>query len=59
MNQKITPEVGEMRGETEVVVAAVGLPTLAPGEKVRPSFSDTHPRAARELGEMFTGERRQ
>ena len=31
----------------------VGLPTLAPGEEIRPAFSDTHPRAARELGEMI------
>ena len=31
----------------------VGLPTLAHGEEIRPAFSDTHPRAARELGEMI------
>lgn len=34
----------------------VGLPTLAPGEEIRLAFSDTHPRAARELGEIIGGE---
>jgi len=31
----------------------IGLPELKPGEEPRPAFSDTHPRAARELGEMI------
>lgn len=35
---------------------AVGLPELAPGEEPKPAFSDTHPRAARELGELITGD---
>lgn len=34
----------------------IGLPSLAPGEEVRPAFSDTHPRAAREFGSLFTRE---
>ena len=35
---------------------AVGLPELKPGEEPRPVFSDTHPRAARELGDLIRGE---
>lgn len=33
----------------------IGLPVLASGEEIRPVFSDTHPRAARELGELIAG----
>lgn len=36
--------------------AMVGLPELKPGEEPRPAFSDTHPRAARELGELIQKE---
>ena len=43
------------RPDGSVQEPPVGLPTLAPGEEVRPAFSDTHPRAARELGETIQG----
>lgn len=33
----------------------IGLPELKPGEEARPDFSDTHPRAARELGDVIRG----
>jgi hypothetical protein len=34
----------------------IGLPALKPGEEIRPAFSDTHPRAARELGDVIGGD---
>lgn len=37
--------------------SSIGLPELKPGEEPRPAFSDTHPRAARELGELIQEDR--
>jgi len=49
-------EWGDTTREDMDAHQGVGLPTLAPGGEIRPAFSDTHPRAARELGDVIRGE---
>jgi hypothetical protein len=41
---------------TDYSTTGTGLPTLAPGEEAQAPFSSTHPRAARELGQLISGE---
>lgn len=56
-NADLFTGLDEARDELEALrEERVGLPELKPGETVRPAFSDTHPRAARELGETIRPE---